>query len=131
MRNTVISLLFIVSGALVAGCTTATEDDVLGVSEDLLSGTFEMEIMHSGSCVDVEGVSLSNGAEVHQWSCHGGANQQWVAVDRGNGYHSFRSVHSGKCMDIYGGSSVMTNGAKIVQWTCHDGYNQQFKLIPQ
>jgi hypothetical protein len=26
---------------------------------------------HSGKCVDVEG------ANVHQWSCHGGDNQTW------------------------------------------------------
>jgi Ricin-type beta-trefoil lectin domain-like len=33
--------------------------------------------VHSGKCLDVAGGSLADGGTVHQWSCHGGANQQW------------------------------------------------------
>src|SRR5690606_20847858 len=56
---------------------------------------------------------------------------QWVVSDLGNGYHSLKSVNSGKCMDIAGGSSTVHNGANLHQWTCHGGYNQQFRLIRQ
>jgi hypothetical protein len=32
---------------------------------------------HSGKCLDVRDVSLADGARIQQWTCHGGANQQW------------------------------------------------------
>jgi len=38
------------------------------------------------------------------------------------------SKHSGKCLDVAGGSTK--DGAKIIQWTCTDGYNQRWHLIP-
>jgi hypothetical protein len=31
----------------------------------------------AGKCLDVSGYSQSNGAQVFQWECLGGANQQW------------------------------------------------------
>jgi len=35
--------------------------------------------------------------------------------------------HSGKCMDVEGGSTA--SGAKVIQWTCHGGENQQIDII--
>jgi len=41
---------------------------------------------------------------------------------------NFVAVHSGKCMDVSGGSRE--NGAAIIQWDCHGGDNQQWNLVP-
>jgi Ricin-type beta-trefoil lectin domain-like len=42
---------------------------------------------NSGKAMDVSGASTADGAVVHQWSRHDGANQQWQFVDSGNGYY--------------------------------------------
>ncbi len=111
------------------GCAVSTDNEPLGVSRSLLSGTFEMEILHSGSCVDVEGVSQENGADIHQWACNSAANQRWIVKDVGGGYHTLQSVHSGRCLDIGGWST--SNGGNLIQWDCHGGNNQQFRFISQ
>lgn len=35
-----------------------------------------------------------------------------------------RARHSGKCMDVEGGSTA--SGARVLQWACHGGANQVF-----
>jgi len=40
-------------------------------------GYYRLTAKHSGRCLDVAGVSTSNGANVQQWECHGGDNQKW------------------------------------------------------
>ena len=36
--------------------------------------------------------------------------------------------HSGKCLDVSGGSR--SNGADVIQWNCHGGDNQLWRLVP-
>lgn len=37
-----------------------------------------------------------------------------------------KAKHSGKCLDVGGGSR--NNGANIIQWNCHGGDNQRFRI---
>ncbi|SED39061.1 Ricin-type beta-trefoil lectin domain-like [Amycolatopsis tolypomycina] len=80
----------------------------------------------SSKAMDVSGVSTADGAAVHQWSRHDGANQQWQFVDSGNGYYRLKSKNSGKVLDVAGRSTA--DGAKVQQWTDLNGTNQQFRL---
>ncbi len=83
---------------------------------------------HSGKCLDVSGNSTGDGAWMQQWTCTGGANQnfQFVPVS-GTSYYQIIARNSGKCMDVQNGSTA--NGALIQQWTCAAGnINQQFSL---
>ena len=75
---------------------------------------------HSGKCLDVYRASKSNGANVVQWKCHGGASQRWIYTTK----RELRNVHSGLCLDVSGGSKG--NGAKVHQWRCHGGRNQRW-----
>ncbi|PLS67685.1 MAG: hypothetical protein CV045_12210 [Cyanobacteria bacterium M5B4] len=97
--------------------------------------TFESDIRpkHSGKCLDIAGWKKDNGAFLTQWDCHNGDNQKFRAVEAGDELQaSWRdrlsnrfwlvAKHSGKCLDVSGGSKA--NGAPIVQWTCHGGNNQ-------
>ncbi|GAB3162267.1 glycoside hydrolase N-terminal domain-containing protein [Myceligenerans halotolerans] len=86
------------------------------------------QIVNEGSarCVDVVNGSTDPGAEVIQYTCHGGANQQWQLNDLGNGYHQVVNQGSGLCLDVDGASTE--NGARVIQWTCHGGTNQQWEL---
>lgn len=91
--------------------------------------SYQVIAKHSGKCLDVAGVSTATGANVYQWDCHGGPNQQWTLTDKGGGYYLMTARHSGKCLDVAGVSK--DNGANIYQWDCHSGPNQQWMLIPQ
>jgi hypothetical protein len=80
----------------------------------------------SGKCVDVVSGSTADGAEVIQYDCHGGLNQQWRLQDAGGGYVQIISQASGKCLDIASASTA--NNARAVQWTCNGGANQQWQV---
>jgi N-acetylmuramoyl-L-alanine amidase len=45
-----------------------------------------------------------------------------------SGYNRLVARHSGRCMDVTGGSR--NNGAVILQWDCHSGDNQAWSLVP-
>ena len=90
------------------------------------SGFTPLIASHSGSCLDVSGESLDDGASIIQWPCHGGDNQQWRLEGVADGYSRIVSRHSGKCLDVSGGSA--DDGASIIQWQCHGGDNQQWRL---
>lgn len=81
---------------------------------------------NSGKCVDVVSASSANGAEIIQWDCHGGTNQQWEARAAGEGYVQLVSRHSGKCLDINGASTA--DNARAILWSCGAGTNQQWQL---
>jgi hypothetical protein len=81
---------------------------------------------NSGKAMDVSSFSTADGAAIHQWTRHDGANQQWQFVDSGGGYYRLRSKHSGKVLDVDNWSAA--DGAKVQQWTDHNGTNQQWQL---
>lgn len=85
----------------------------------------------SNKCLDVAGASLADQANVQQYSCHGGQNQQWVFKPMG--YlekvapdYSIINAYSGKCLDVAGAS--LADGANVQQYACHGGDNQIWKL---
>ncbi|GHB80720.1 hypothetical protein GCM10010347_59270 [Streptomyces cirratus] len=95
---------------------------------------YKIVARHSGKCLDVAGWSKSDGAQVFQWDCHGGANQLWEFVDIGDpkscppsggcpentvGY-LIVSKHSGKCLDAGNADfpSPPRQGAGLQQWAC-------------
>lgn len=81
---------------------------------------------NSGKCMDVVSGSTADGAEIIQYDCHGGANQQWRLEDAGGGYHRIVSDASGRCLDVDGASTA--DNARIIQWACNGGANQQWQL---
>lgn len=90
--------------------------------------TYMLKASHSGKCLDVGGGSALNGAEVVQWDCHGGTNQQFqfVTVNGNPSLVYIKPKHSGKCLEVGGGA--MENGARINQWDCVDAPWQQWKV---
>ncbi len=83
----------------------------------------------SNKCVDVEGVRTDNGVNVSQYDCHGGKNQQWKLIPRGQDYYMIVAAHSNKCLDVAGVGTH--DGANIQQWECHGGDNQLWKIMPK
>ncbi len=80
---------------------------------------YEIKPRHSGKCLDVAYASQWNGANVGQYSCNGGYNQQFSLQYVDSGYYKIVARHSGKCLDVEYGSRG--DGANIQQWTCGVG----------
>ncbi|HEV2780693.1 MAG TPA: RICIN domain-containing protein [Actinophytocola sp.] len=80
--------------------------------------TFRLRGEASGRCLDVNGASSANGAQMIIWDCHTGANQQFTQ----NG----RALQvMGKCLDL---PTNATAGARVQIWDCHGGANQQWNV---
>jgi len=47
----------------------------------ILDGPGELINRQSGLCLDVANNNTSDGAAIDQWTCNGGSNQQWTALD--------------------------------------------------
>ncbi|WP_079077389.1 non-reducing end alpha-L-arabinofuranosidase family hydrolase [Streptomyces sp. Root369] len=105
-----VAALAALAALLVAGpAQAATTSDLRGVA--------------SGRCLDVAGVSQTDGANVHIWDCHGGINQQWTLTDSAQ-----LTVYGNKCLDVRGGAT--TSGTPVQIWTCNGSDNQQWRVNP-
>lgn len=94
---------------------------------------------HSEKCLDVERSSTNDGANVIQFTRHGGSNQRWLLRPLGIApalpinpfpwaYYAIFAGHSGNCLDVAGGSTA--DGANVQQYNPHFGANQSWILVP-
>ncbi|MFI6650433.1 beta-galactosidase [Streptomyces sp. NPDC050529] len=82
--------------------------------------------VHSGCVLDVYGRASDDGAAIIQWTATGVSNQEWTAVDQGDGWVTIASMNSGKVLDVSGGRT--DDGARVIQWNDSGAANQQWKL---
>ncbi|GAA4252684.1 RICIN domain-containing protein [Dactylosporangium darangshiense] len=87
--------------------------------------TFEFINAADNRCMDVNGASKDNGAQIVIWDCHGQANQLWKLVRDGDGYR-FVSLNSGRCIGIDAGNPAP--GAVARQWDCDGSTNQRWQF---
>ena len=73
--------------------------------------------------MDITGANYSNGTLIEWWTCNGGANQQWQAV---NG--QLVNPASGKCLDDPNFNTA--NGTQLILWACNGGSHQPRHLPP-
>lgn len=79
------------------------------------------------SCLDVQGASTGNGANVHIWEYVSLKNQQWEIIPVGDGWYKIVSQHSQKALDAAGqGTTSGTNVQQYVYAQQHDA--QKWKL---
>lgn len=81
----------------------------------------------TNECLDVPAFSMDDGGPVQQWTCNGGANQQWIVADAGPDAIRFVARHSGKVLSINGENTG--DGSLLGQWSWKSGSNQRFKLV--
>ncbi|MFH8371488.1 RICIN domain-containing protein [Streptomyces sp. NPDC018031] len=81
---------------------------------------------NSGKCIDVSGFGMGDAAQLVQWGCGAGVNQNFWLKKLGNGYVQVMARHSGKCLDISGASTA--DGAYAVQNPCDGRTSQQWKI---
>ncbi|MGP3920498.1 RICIN domain-containing protein [Nonomuraea sp. 10N515B] len=131
--------------ALVASlCTLAVSGAMLATGSAALAADaplFRAKLManHSGKCLDVAVASQLDAAFVQQWQCYDAPdNQTWnfVAVGDSNladgfladGYYTVSADHSGKCLEVAGGSTA--DNATVHQMTCDSrNTSQQWRLV--
>jgi hypothetical protein len=76
---------------------------------------YSMTNRNSSKCVEVEGGSSSDNADIQQNSCNSSSyRQQWELLDAGDSYIYIKNRNSGKCM--------RASGDNIVQYTCNSGW---------
>lgn len=85
---------------------------------------------HSSKCIDVAGGFTADTTNIQQYTCHDGDNQKWsigsTTTVNGVSYFTLVARHSGKCMDVAGGSTA--DHANVQQYTCHAGDNQKWSI---
>lgn len=106
----------------------AAEATDTGGGSGIVSGeTYKLINRNSGKSLDVNGGSTADGADVIQWTYHGGNNQRWVITDVGGGSYRIINVNSGKALEVYDFSTA--DGGNVVQWTYHGADNQLWEII--
>ena len=85
--------------------------DVRPAGRTLYTGMIHSRI--TGKCVDVEGASAADGADVRQWSCNGSNAQLWDVIDLGRNEVAFISNAGNKAMEAIG--NVRQGNADVVQ----------------
>jgi hypothetical protein len=120
------ALIALLTTVLAAGSAVALNPSAASAATVDTSAWYVLVNRNSGKALDVSGVSTADGAVVHQWARHDGANQQWQFVDSGGGYYRLKSKNSGKVLDVANWSTA--DGGRLQQWTDLNGANQQFRL---
>lgn len=75
----------------------------------------------SNRCLDVPGVSTTNGTQLEIYDCNGGTNQTWTLTPS-----KMLTVYGNKCLDVAGAST--TPGTKVEIYDCTGDTNQQWNL---
>ncbi len=96
----------------------------------IADGTYSLLPTHipstlSPRCVDVSGASTASGADVFQWTCHGGANQRWQLTHQGSGIYELRPSHATtRCLAVQNG----WGGSDVIQSTCNGSAGQRWLI---
>jgi hypothetical protein len=83
-----------------------------------------------GGCLDVPNGAATNGLQLIDLSCNGGANQSFTFTPVSGTTETFTigTLTSGSCVDVSGRSTA--DNAQVIQWTCNGQTNQEFTLTP-
>ncbi|MEU8037893.1 lectin [Streptosporangium sp. NPDC049078] len=85
------------------------------------SSTTRIQGVGSGRCLDVTGVSQTNGTQVGIWDCNGQTNQQWTATAAGE-----LRVYGNKCLDVNNNGTA--DGTTVIIWDCNGQNNQKWRF---
>jgi hypothetical protein len=80
----------------------------------------------SGKALDVDAISSSNGANIHQWGFVGGNNQKFIAHPVDGNYFQLVAMHSGKVIEVENGS--VDPGANVQQWDNNNHTTSHWEL---
>src|SRR5690349_5298939 len=98
-------LILSLASSLLSGCagsvTSGDAEDTSGAALSFQAGqAYSLVRDGSGKCMDVGGWGTSDGTNIIQWSCHGGANQRFRIDSLGGAVVRLVDSNSGKCVDV-------------------------------
>ncbi len=68
-----------------------------------------------------------NGQNVRLWTYYNHVNQQWIEIDRGGGYFTYKKRNTNFCLD---GGNGGANGQNVYLWTCSgNNQNQHWRKV--
>jgi hypothetical protein len=108
------------------GYDQITIDAVTGVVAGVPATYVRLVARHSGKCADIVSASTASNAELAQYTCGSGYNQQFTVRDAGSGYVQLVARHSGLCLDVANASTA--DSVQVLQYACGTGANQQFQF---
>jgi hypothetical protein len=76
---------------------------------------------------DVANASQADGAPTDLWALTGANNQLWTIDSSLDGYYRFKSINSGKCLNVQNASTA--DGAPVIQWPCGASPNELWKVV--
>lgn len=95
--------------------------------EYLGNGSYRIIATHSNKVLDINNGVMCNSSNVKQWDWANVLNQQWIIVDRGNGYYSIHSAKDTRyVIDVSGGRS--NNGTNIQIYQYNGSAAQLFRF---
>ncbi|MDQ0229262.1 RICIN domain-containing protein [Metabacillus malikii] len=110
-----------------AGSTNSVTGNISnGSSQFEQNAVYRLVNRNSGKLLEIANASLTDGANVQQWSSNGCTCQNWYLRMNGDGYFNIVNQNSGKALDVYNFS--LENGANVVQWADVNGTNQQWQI---
>jgi hypothetical protein len=91
-------------------------------------GTYRLLPKHAHyECLDIAGVSTSDGAQAHLWEYVGGANQKWEVSNPVGSWLRLTPTHAvSKALDVDAAGSA--NGTKIQQWAWYNNNAQHWGI---
>ncbi|TRX62026.1 family 16 glycosylhydrolase [Fulvivirga sp. M361] len=69
----------------------------------------------------------ANGQNVRLWTYYNHVNQQWVEIDRGSGYYTYKKRNTNFCLD---GGNGGADGQNVYLWSCqNNNQNQHWRKV--
>ena len=94
----------------------------------ITEGIYYIRNQNSGKYIDVLGQHTYGGANIHQWSFHGGPSQQWKITQKDGRWYTLEPLHApGMAMDV--DNSKMENGTNIRLCAYNNANAQQFGFV--
>ena len=91
------------------------------------AATFVIEKNNQSFSIDGNN-GASQGQQLYLWDTNAGnANQNWVQLDRGDGYYSYKKLNTNLCWD--GGNGGAKRQAVTLQTCADSNQNQQWKKV--
>ena len=91
-------------------------------------GYYQITTLPSGKAIDVNALSLRNGASIILWYTNGGANQSWQLVPNQDGTYRLLNEHSRLALQF--AKPAETNGTTLQQWDWRGLDSQKWRLKP-
>lgn len=89
-------------------------------------GQFVIKFDNSGMCLDDPDFATAPGTALEQWSCNGGANQNFYLDYISGSWFRIRNESSGLCVNIKGDS--FTDNTPIILWPCQNVWDETFEF---